>query len=197
VLYTAVNCQSGGSSPRVLIAECNFYGRAERGGLLDCRGLEQAGGRGSCEGGERHRPYEGYDIQAEMVIVDAPLGDDGTHVEVVEAHADHVVGGEASTPESPGGICLDLAVCGPGPTQPRSQALGEEVHAPGSMSMVHPGVIELGLPGYLGAPPPPVSWRHVEANAKQVCSWVATMDRLLLEAMAMVGRDILHPIWVS
>jgi hypothetical protein len=28
-------------------------------------------------------------------------------------------------------------------------------------------------------------------------SWAAAAHRLLWEAMAMVGQDILHPIWVS
>jgi hypothetical protein len=37
----------------------------------------------------------------------------------------------------------------------------------------------------------------VEDSAEQVCSQVATVDRLLQEVLAMFGRDILHPIRVS
>jgi hypothetical protein len=35
---------------------------------------------------------------------------------------------------------------------------------------------------------------QVEDSAQQVCSQVAATDRLLWEVLAMVDRDILHPI---
>jgi hypothetical protein len=37
----------------------------------------------------------------------------------------------------------------------------------------------------------------VEGNEELVCSWVATTSLLLRETLAMVGWDVLHPIWVS
>jgi hypothetical protein len=58
-------------------------------------------------------------------------------------------------------------------------------------------IAELGLPGYLGAPLPPISWRRVEGSVEQVCSRVTVADRLLWEAMTMVCWDILHPIQVT
>jgi hypothetical protein len=65
------------------------------------------------------------------------------------------------------------------------------------LSVVDPRVIGLGLTGFPGTSSPPISWRHVEGSVEQACSWVAIVDRLLREAMAVVGRDILHPIRVS
>jgi hypothetical protein len=59
------------------------------------------------------------------------------------------------------------------------------------------GVAEMGLPGYPGAPSPPVSWRQVEGSAEQSRLRVATTDRLLREAMAMIVCNVLHPVWVS
>jgi hypothetical protein len=38
---------------------------------------------------------------------------------------------------------------------------------------------------------------QVEGSVEQECSQVVATDRLLREAMAMVGQDVLHPIWVS
>jgi hypothetical protein len=37
----------------------------------------------------------------------------------------------------------------------------------------------------------------VEGITEQACSRVMALDKLLQEVMAMVGQDILHPIWVS
>jgi hypothetical protein len=37
----------------------------------------------------------------------------------------------------------------------------------------------------------------VKNSVKQACSHVVAVEWLLWEAMAMVGRDVLHPIWVS
>jgi hypothetical protein len=78
----------------------------------------------------------------------------------------------------------------------RDPALGRTVQALRSMSAINPGAAELGLPGYPGALAPPINWRHVEGSVEQVCSRVATVDRLLWEMIAMGGQDILHPIWV-
>jgi hypothetical protein len=65
------------------------------------------------------------------------------------------------------------------------------------LGVANPRVIKLGLPGYPGAPFEPVSWRQVEGNVEQACSWVATTDILLREVVAMVGPDFLYPIRVS
>jgi hypothetical protein len=37
----------------------------------------------------------------------------------------------------------------------------------------------------------------VENNVEQACSWVAVADMMLQKTLAIIGRDILHPIWVS
>jgi hypothetical protein len=62
--------------------------------------------------------------------------------------------------------------------------------------------MSLGLPGsYLpnsfGSVSPPINWRRVENMAEFVCLQVATMERLLHEALASVHHNILHPVWVS
>jgi hypothetical protein len=108
-----------------------------------------------------------------------PLGADGAHGDVAKPLSSDVVGGDASTSVSPGGPCLDLVVCSPGPSLPGSIAPSDAVPAPGSLGAVDTGVIILGLLGYHGALSPPVSWRQVENSAKQACSWIAATDRLL------------------
>jgi hypothetical protein len=97
----------------------------------------------------------------------------------------------------PVGTCLDLIVCGPGPTLPRGPTPSEVIQNPGSLVAMDLGVTELGLPGYPGMSSPPVKWMQVEGSAELVCSCVVAAGRLLQEAMAMVGQDILLPIWVS
>jgi hypothetical protein len=37
----------------------------------------------------------------------------------------------------------------------------------------------------------------VENNVEQACSWVAVADMMLQKTLAVIGWDILHPIWVS
>jgi hypothetical protein len=100
-------------------------------------------------------------------------------------------------PRAPGATCLDLVVHSPNPSLPEGPAPGEMTQAPKSLSVVDLGVIKLGLSGYPSASSPPVGWSQVEGSAEQACLRVATMDKLLWEAMAMVGRDIPHRIWVS
>jgi hypothetical protein len=80
---------------------------------------------------------------------------------------------------------------------PGGIAPGDAVSALGSLGVVDPWVAELGLSGYTDSLPPPVSWGQLENNAELACSRVPVVDRLQWEVMAMVGRDILHPIWVS
>jgi hypothetical protein len=92
---------------------------------------------------------------------------------------------------------LDLVACSLGPCLPGGTSPGEAVQAYGSLSTMDPGVTELGFPSYPGMPSPPVSWKQMEGSAEHTCLWVPVVDRLLREAMAMVGRDILHPIQVN
>jgi hypothetical protein len=80
----------------------------------------------------------------------------------------------------------------PGDTTP-----GDVVLASGPLVVIGPGVTELGSSGYPGSPPPPVSRGQQENSAELACSRVVAADMLLWEEMAMVGRDILHLIWVS
>jgi hypothetical protein len=56
---------------------------------------------------------------------------------------------------------------------------------------------KLGLQCYPDVPSPPTSWRRVEGSTEQACSRVAAVDRLLCEAMVVVSRDILQPVYVS
>jgi hypothetical protein len=56
----------------------------------------------------------------------------------------------------PGGR-WDIAASDPGLHLPGSTASGEVISAPGSSDAVDPGVVELGLLGYPGAPSLPVS----------------------------------------
>jgi hypothetical protein len=95
-------------------------------------------------------------------------------------------------PVPKGGGHLDLEVCSPGSSMPGGIALGDAVPAPGSLSAMDPRAVELGSPGYSDTLSPPISWRQVEGSAELACSRVAATDRLLQEAMAMVGQDILH-----
>jgi hypothetical protein len=95
------------------------------------------------------------------------------------------------------GACLDLDVCSPSPSLPRGIIPGDAVPSLGSLGAMDSGVAEMGLPGYPGAPSPPVSWRQVEGSAEQSRLRVATTDRLLREAMAMIVCNVLHPVWVS
>jgi hypothetical protein len=92
---------------------------------------------------------------------------------------------------------LDLVVCSPGPSLPGNTVSRDVVPAPGSLGTVDPGVIKVGLPGYLGTSSPHVNWRQVENSVEQACSRVVAVDKLLWEAMVMVDWDILHLIWVS
>jgi hypothetical protein len=69
----------------------------------------------------------------------------------------------------------------------RSGSFSErEEDGTGSLDDVGPGVIELGLLGYLGAPSLPANWRRVEDGVELACSQVAAVRQLLLGAMVMV-----------
>jgi hypothetical protein len=115
--------------------------------------------------------------QAETVATDTPLGADSVGANETESQPDDVTGG----------LCFDLMVHSSGPSMTGGTAPSDLVLAPGSIGAVDKGVTELGLPCYPGSPSPPISWGQVENSAEQACSWVAAMDRLLREVMAMVG----------
>jgi hypothetical protein len=132
--------------------------------------------------------------RAEKVAIIVPLCTDDALEDLVEPWLSDVARGDASSPMSPRGPCLNLVVCGLSPSLPGSIALGDMVPAPKSLSAVDLGVMELWLPGYPSAPSPPISWRQVENITEQACSQVAAADRLLRKAMAMVGHDFLDPI---
>jgi hypothetical protein len=87
---------------------------------------------------------------AETVAVNAPLGGDDAHSEVVEPRPGGTVDGEASAPLTPGDICLDLVEHSVGPNLFGGPASGEAVQAFESLSVVDPRVTELGLSGYPG-----------------------------------------------
>jgi hypothetical protein len=108
-----------------------------------------------------------------------------------------VDGTEPQPDDATGGPCLDMVVCSFSPNMPMCTTLGDAVPAPGFSSAMDLGVTRLGLLGSSSSPSTSSDWGQVENSAKQACSWVAAADKLLREAMTMVGRDILHPIWVS
>jgi hypothetical protein len=115
--------------------------------------------------------------QAETVATNAPLCADS-------------IGADRTEPEpndATEGPCLNLMVHNSGPSMPRSRSSGDVVPAPGSLGAADSRVSELGLLGYPGSPFLPISWRQVENSVEQACSCVATMDKLLRGAMAMVG----------
>jgi hypothetical protein len=82
--------------------------------------------------------------QAETMAVNAPLGGDDAHSEVVEPRPGGTVDGEASAPLTPGDICLDLVEHSAGPNLFGGPASGEAVQAFESLSVVDPRVTELG-----------------------------------------------------
>jgi hypothetical protein len=88
-------------------------------------------------------------------------------------------------------------VCSPDPSMHGGVAPGNTIPAPRFLGAMDSGVLGLGLLCSSGSPSPPVCRGQVENSAEQACSWVAAADRLLREVMAMVGRDIMHPIQVS
>jgi hypothetical protein len=120
------------------------------------------------------------------VVVNASLASDDTHTDMAKARPGDTTEGEASAP-CPRGHLLDLVVHSPNPSLPGGPAPGEMTQASKSLSVVDLGVIKLGLSGYPGASSPPVGWSQVEGSAEQACLRVATADKLLWEAMAMVG----------
>jgi hypothetical protein len=98
---------------------------------------------------------------AGTVVINASLGNDGAHANVVEPRPGGAVGDDASTPLPLWGPCLDLVVCSPSPNLLESTSSGNAILAPRSLDTVDLGVAKLGLSGYLGMPSPPVSWRLV------------------------------------
>jgi hypothetical protein len=74
--------------------------------------------------------------------------------------------------------------------QTPGQAMMPEVYAVTWWCMVP-------VPVRTGSPSLSVNWGQVEDSVEQACSQVVAMKRLLRETLAMVSRDILHPIWVS
>jgi hypothetical protein len=107
-----------------------------------------------------------------------------------------VTGGDAIAPETLG-VRSDFVVHSPSPSMPSRATPGDTVSALGSLDVVDLGAIELGLSAYPGVPSLPARWRQVEGSVEQVCLWVVAMGRLLWEVIAVVGRDILHLVWVS
>jgi hypothetical protein len=91
----------------------------------------------------------------------------------------------------------ELVMRGSGFSVPRSAAPDDAAPIPGSPGTMCLGVsrlILLGSPNFL---PPPINWRRVEDNAEFACSQVTTAERLLYKTLALVSRNILHPIQVS
>jgi hypothetical protein len=80
---------------------------------------------------------------------------------------------------------------------PKGTASDGMMSVPKFFNIVDLGGGELGLPGYPKALPLPASWRQVAGGALLMCSWVATVVRLLKEVLATVGQDVLQQAQVS
>jgi hypothetical protein len=98
-----------------------------------------------------------------------------------------VDGIEPQSDDATGGPCLDLVVCSSGPSMPRCTSSINVIPALRFSGAVDLGVVGLGLLGSPLSPSSPVNCGQVENRAEHACSWVATMVRLLREAMAKVG----------
>jgi hypothetical protein len=109
-----------------------------------------------------------------------------TDVEVADAGP--WLGGSARS------LSHDLVVRGTGAGIPESATLGDEAPAPGSSSVMGPGISGLYLPSSPGSPPPPINWRRVGDEVESVYSQVTTVERLLHEMMASVHWNIMRPI---
>jgi hypothetical protein len=78
-----------------------------------------------------------------------------------------------------------------------SAASGDAASTPGSLGAMSPWLPGSCLPGSFGSVSLPVNCRQVENEAEFVCSQVATAERLLHDALASFGCNILRPVWVS
>jgi hypothetical protein len=165
-----------------------------RGGVEEVERGADVGGTDASAGVEQHRPYSGH----------ARLGGDGLHQHAArhrrcpcrwaKPQPDDVTGHDPLAPMPLGGLCLDLMVCSPVPSMPGSTAWGDAVPTLKPLGVADLGVTELGLPRNPDLLSPPTSRRQVGNSVEQACSRVTATDRLLREAIAMVGRDILHLI---
>jgi hypothetical protein len=131
---------------------------------------------------------------AEMVSTNMQLGTDGVRADGAKPQPDDVTGRDPLAPMPLGGLCLDLMVCSPVPSMPGSTAWGDAVPTLKSLGVADLGVTELGLLRNPDLLSPPTSRRQVGNSVEQACLRVTATDRLLREAIAMVGRDILHLI---
>jgi hypothetical protein len=95
---------------------------------------------------------------------------------------------------STGSLLQDLVVRGVGTSVPESVAPGDMTLAPGSSSVVGPGISGLYLSGSPGSPPPPFNLRRVRDEVESACAQVAAMERLLHETLASVYQNSLHLI---
>jgi hypothetical protein len=106
----------------------------------------------------------------EAAVVDALSCADGICMNEVEPRPKDASGGDASTPRS----SRD-----PGSCLPEDTAPGDVIPVLGSSNIVESGAIELGLPCYPRALPPPARWRSVEEGMELTCSQVVAVGRLL------------------
>jgi hypothetical protein len=60
-----------------------------------------------------------------------------------------------------------------------------------------PGLPGQFLPGSPSSASLPINWRRVENESEFMCSEVATAERLLHEALALVHCNVLHLVRVS
>jgi hypothetical protein len=84
-------------------------------------------------------------------------------------------------------LLQDLVVRGAG-----AGISGGAAPAPGSLSIVGPGVSGLFLSGSPGSSSPPINWRRVKYEAESACLHVAAAERLLHEMLASVHQNILR-----
>jgi hypothetical protein len=115
-------------------------------------------------------PIRDGPTHVEVAVVDALSCADGICMNEAEPRPEDASGGNASVPRS----SRDPSSC-----LPEDAAPGDVIPVLRSSDIVESGAIELGLPSYPRALPPPASWRSVEGGAELTCSQVVAVGRLL------------------
>jgi hypothetical protein len=82
--------------------------------------------------------------RAETIIIDVSLGPNGGHVNVAEPWPSDAAGGGCFSSRASRGPCLDLVVCGLGPSLLESVAPGDAIPAPGSLGDADLGALNKG-----------------------------------------------------
>jgi hypothetical protein len=122
------------------------------------------------------------------------LGVDGTPLGTVSTEAD---GADSRLGDDVVSLLRDLVVRGTGLGTPRRIDPSDAIPALGSSGIGGLGITRLLLLGTPDSSSPSIEWRQVEDNVEYACSQVTVVKRLLREALASVGQNILHLIQVS